>query len=82
MEEIFKTSKNDIRVYNNIYQLTDAPDIVISGEGDKYIGYEHIGGAYSGNNKYLIRESDELFADYLAEVTGNGIFLDLACGDG
>ncbi|MBR5658942.1 MAG: GNAT family N-acetyltransferase [Lachnospiraceae bacterium] len=80
--DIFKCDLKDMPVVNNIYQLTDAPDLVTSGDGDKYIGYEHIGGAYSGNMKYSIWEGDALFADHLAEVTGDGIFLDLACGDG
>ena len=67
---------------NNIWQLTDMPYIVISGEGDKYIGYEHIGESYSGNRKYIIEESDALFAKETSKLTGEGVFLDLACGDG
>ena len=82
MNEILKTNAKDINVYNNILQLTDAPDIVTSGEGDKYIGYEYIGEAYSGNRKYAVDEGDALFADYISEKTGNGVFLDLGCGDG
>ncbi len=58
------------------------PDIRTSGDGDKYIGYEHIGASYSGNRKYIIEESDALFAKKVSELTGEGIFLDLACGDG
>ncbi len=41
---------------NNIWQLSDMPDIVTTGDGDKYIGYKHIGENYSGNRKYLIEE--------------------------
>lgn len=67
---------------NNIWQLTDMPDIVISGDGDKYIGYEHIGESYSGNRKYIIEDSDAIFAKEISELTGEGVFLDLACGDG
>jgi len=67
---------------NNIWQLTDTPDIVTCGDGDKYIGYEYIGEAYSGNRKYVIEESDALFSKEISAVTGEGIFLDLACGDG
>ena len=67
---------------NNIWQLTDMPDIITSGSGDKYIGYEHIGESYSGNRKYLIEESDAFFANEISELTGNGVFLDLGCGDG
>ena len=58
------------------------PDKVTSGNGDKYIGYEHIGESYSGNRKYLIEEKDRLFASEIARITGDGVFLDLACGDG
>lgn len=67
---------------NNIWQLTDMPDIVTDGDGDKYIGYEHIGESYSDNRKYIIEESDAIFADEISKLTGEGVFLDLACGDG
>lgn len=67
---------------NNIWQLSDKPDIITDGDGDKYIGYEYIGENYSGNRKYLIEERDSLFAQEVANQTGNGIVLDLACGDG
>lgn len=67
---------------NNIWQLSDMPDIITSGDGEKYIGYEHIGESYSGNRKYIIDESDALFANEISKLTGEGIFLDLACGDG
>lgn len=74
--------KNTIKKTDGIWQLTDAPDIVTTGEGDKYIGYEHIGGAYSGNRKYLIDEHNTLLAEHISEMAGDGVFLDLACGDG
>ena len=67
---------------NNIWQLTQMPDIVTDGDGDKYIGYEYIGVNYSGNRKYLIEQKDYIFAKEISEITGNGIFLDLGCGDG
>ncbi len=67
---------------NNIWQLTDMPDMITNGDGDKYIGYEHIGESYSGNRKHLIEESDAIFADVISKLTGEGVFLDLACGDG
>lgn len=67
---------------NGIWQLTDMPDIVTEGDGDKYIGYEHIGASYSGNRRYVIEESDAAFAKEISTLTGDGIFLDLACGDG
>ena len=33
--------------FNGIWQLSDAPDAVKSGDDDLYIGYEEIGEAYS-----------------------------------
>ena len=67
---------------NEIWQLSDAPDLILSGEGDKYIGYEHIGQSYSGSRRLIIEERDRVFAKFIAEQTNDGIFLDLACGDG
>lgn len=58
------------------------PDMIVDGDGDKYIGYEHIGENYSGRRKYLIEEQDTLFAKEVSQITGGGIFLDLGCGDG
>lgn len=72
---------NKIEKVNNIWQLSNMPDIVTEGD-EKYIGYEHIGEHYSGSRKYLIEEKDSLFAKEVAELTGDGVFLDLACGDG
>jgi SAM-dependent methyltransferase len=69
-------------VLNDVWQLTDAPDIVIDGEGDKYIGYEYIGENYSGNRKYVLEYPNVLFAKEISRLTGDGIFLDLGCGDG
>ena len=34
---------NKVACTEDIWQLTDDPDIVTSGDGDKYIGYEYIG---------------------------------------
>lgn len=68
--------------FNGIWQLSDAPDTVKTGDGDLYIGYEEIGEAYSGNRKYIIEEADSLTAGEIAELCGKGVFLDLACGDG
>jgi hypothetical protein len=79
---ICKFCGNEITNRNNIWQLSDMPDIVTEGDGDKYIGYEYIGESYSGKRKYLIEERDYLFAKEIYELTGDGIFLDLACGDG
>ena len=73
---------HQIPCFDGIWQLTDMPDMIIDGDGDKYIGYEHIGESYSGARKYLIEERDALFAMEISRLTGDGIFLDLACGDG
>ena len=66
---------------DNIWQLTQMPDLVTDGDGDKYIGYEYIGEHYSGNRKYLIEPKDYIFAKEISEITGNGIFFDLGCGE-
>lgn len=67
---------------HHIWQLSDMPDMVTEGDGDKYIGYEEIGETYSGERRHLIEERDDLFAGEAARLTGEGILLDLACGDG
>lgn len=72
----------EVKQINNIWQLSDMPDMITEGNPDKYIGYEYIGEHYSGNWKYLIEERDALFAKEVAKLTEDGIFLDLACGDG
>ena len=82
MKDILRIGNKAITIENNIFQLTDSPNLVTTGDGDKYIGYEHIGGAYSGNHKYVIRESDSIVAAYISDIVGDGVFLDLACGDG
>ena len=48
MKDILRIGNKPIIIENNILQLTDSPNLVTTGDGDKYIGYEHIGGAYSG----------------------------------
>ena len=73
---------HSVKKTDNIWQLTNMPDIITSGSGDKYIGYEHIGESYSGNRKYLIEESDAIFANEICKLNGKGVFLDLGCGDG
>lgn len=73
---------NVIRQENHIWQISDMPDLVIGSEGDQYIGYEHIGESYSGRRRYLIEERDRLAAGEIWAVNGEGILLDLACGDG
>jgi len=47
----------------------------------KYIGYEDIGEAYSGGSIFDRLKPDEKF-NQIAKIIGNGILLDLACGDG
>lgn len=79
---ILQNSEGHISVYNNILQLTDAPDIVTDGDGDKYIGYEEIGEAYSGCSRDRIDEKNVQIAEHIASVTKGGVFLDLGCGDG
>jgi ubiquinone/menaquinone biosynthesis C-methylase UbiE len=67
---------------NDIWQLSDDPDIITNGDGVKYIGYEYIGGNYSGSRRNIIQYPDALFANEISKITGGGIFLDLGCGDG
>ena len=65
-----------------IYQMTDAPYIVKDDSADvKYIGYEDIGEYYSGKSLYEKINIDETHKK-VAEIIGDGILLDLACGDG
>jgi ubiquinone/menaquinone biosynthesis C-methylase UbiE len=71
-----------VNAINGILQLSNDPDMVIEGDGDKYIGYEHIGDSYSGNRKYTIEEQDSIFAYEISKLTGEGVFLDIGCGDG
>ncbi len=73
---------NEYEKRNGVWQLSDMPDMVVDGDNDKYIGYEHIGENYSGNRKYVIEDKDMAVAKEIAGLTGNGVFLDLACGDG
>ncbi len=67
---------------DRIWQLSSAPDIVTEGEGDRYIGYESIGEQYSGSRRHIIETRDAALAKVIAAQTGNGVFLDLGCGDG
>lgn len=71
-----------VRRQNGIWQLSDMPDSVVEGEGDRYIGYQHIGENYSGGRRYVMEERDARFAKEVSQMTGKGILLDLACGDG
>lgn len=59
---------------NDIWQLSDMPDIITQGEGDKYIGYEFIGESYSGSRKYIIEKADRFVAQEISRETGNGVF--------
>lgn len=70
-----------IEKQNGIWQLSDAPDIVTDGE-QQYIGYEHIGKAYSGERAYRIESRDKIIADECSHITADGVLLDLGCGDG
>lgn len=73
---------NEYEKTNGVWQLSDMPDIVVEGDGDKYIGYEYIGENYSGNRRYIMEEKDLAVAREIARITEDGVFLDLACGDG
>jgi Methylase involved in ubiquinone/menaquinone biosynthesis len=69
--------------YNqNVYQLTNDPYIVKDESADaKYIGYEDIGEVYSGGS---VISQMKLYDNFktVADQIGDGILLDLACGDG
>ena len=73
---------NNVELRNGVWQLTDMQDIVVADGEDKYVGYEHIGEGYSGGRKYMVEDRDRAFAEVVSRLTGGGIFLDLACGDG
>ena len=73
---------NEYKQLSGVWQLSDMPDMVVGGDNDKYIGYEHIGENYSGNRKYVIEDKDLAVAKEIVGLTGDGVFLDLACGDG
>jgi len=67
---------------NGIYHLTDAPYIIKEDSADiKYIGYEDIGEYYSGKSLFDKINIDGIYTK-TAEIIGNGVLLDLACGDG
>ena len=67
---------------DGIIQLTDMPDLNIA-DGDKYIGYEHIGKYYSGyTGTASISEEDNIIVKSIIGEVGEGIILDLGCGDG
>ncbi len=66
---------------NRIWQLSDAPDIVTNGD-EQYIGYEHIGKAYSSERTHLIESRDIIIAEECSSITADGVLLDLGCGDG
>ena len=51
--------------------------------GERKWGFLIVFGAnYSGNRRYVVEERDRLIAKEIAALTGGGVFLDLACGDG
>jgi ubiquinone/menaquinone biosynthesis C-methylase UbiE len=71
-----------VKCENRIYQLTDAPYIVKDDSADvKYIGYEDIGEYYSGKSLLEKINIDGIYKQ-TAQIIGNGVLLDLACGDG
>lgn len=80
--DVFKVDLYSTKCINAVFQMSDMPDKVVDGEGDCYIGYEEIGEGYSGKKRFMLVprcvESSKLIAEYVKD----GIFLDLACGDG
>lgn len=74
----------ELEYKNNILQLTDLPDIKIEeDEANKYIGYEHIGEAYSGyDGKVKINDRDLAIAKMIKTENPEALLLDLGCGDG
>lgn len=67
---------------NNVWWLTDAPDIETDDDGDKYIGYENIGENYLCRKTLKLTDSEYEIPKALSEITGEGTMLDLGCGDG
>lgn len=80
--EVFKINPETAERVNSIWQLSDMPNLVIDGEGDNYIGYEHIGDAYSGSRRHIIQPRDAETSKLVAEYVKDGILLDIGCGDG
>lgn len=76
-----KFRKGEICMENHIYQLSNDPDFNTNEGEINYIGYERIGEFYSGKSKVL-EDSDLIRGEKISEMIGNGILLDLACGDG
>ncbi len=73
---------NKVKYKDGIIQLTDMPDLNISTD-NKYIGYEHIGKYYSGyDGTASISMEENIIAKSIIKETGEGIILDLGCGDG
>lgn len=70
----------NVKIVDGIFQLTDDPDINLNDE-ESYIGYEHVGEYYSGKDKSLIY-SQIAIGNKISEIVGDGLLLDLACGDG
>jgi ubiquinone/menaquinone biosynthesis C-methylase UbiE len=55
----------------------------IDTDEDIYIGYEHIGKYYNGyDGTVTISEKDRIIAEKIKSMIGEGIILDLGCGDG
>lgn len=78
----FKINPSETECVNSIYQMSDMPNLVIDSEGDNYIGYEHIGEAYSGKNRLVMLPQYVETSKLIAEYVKDGILLDLGCGDG
>ncbi|MCL2815101.1 MAG: class I SAM-dependent methyltransferase [Oscillospiraceae bacterium] len=72
----------EISCDGRVYKLTDDPYIINDGFTDiKYIGFEEIGEYYS-NAAFFNKTVIDKKCRNIAKITGTGILLDLACGDG
>lgn len=70
-------------IKNGVYQLTNTPNMNLDdNKGIKYIGYDNIGHYYSEKNWIECSPRCIKIGEQIAELTGDGIFLDLACGNG
>ena len=65
-----------------IYKFTDELNIVTDGDGDKYIGYENIGESFLCRKTWKLSEEDFKLPKIISDMVGDGILLDLGCGDG
>lgn len=65
-----------------IYYFTNEPDLITTGEGAKYIGYENIGESYMCRRSWVLSDDEYVIPKIVSNIVGGGILLDLGCGDG